>query len=333
MRKTSNGAWRGLGPRENTRSSTARIASAAKSVSGGSRSRPPGSVRASVSRSSPRDDHQIDVSIELQVLEAIVEDVHRRAEVMLGEAARQEAIARREDRDARQLPRQHQRLVTGPIEIRADAVGVADDDHAVFGLPAPVAAAQDRGPLAHGEQLARQVRDGGRLASTTDSDVADTDHSAAQPSSQVRPRRIVLAPPPRDGRIKRAQHANFQPWLSRADGFFTMATTASAKGFGESAVALRRRMTRWSRWHDEFRSRVPLPRITRGVPLTTARSADGRRAEPTRTNPDTSKPGFVLVGSTRRRVAWPRVSGTAHGFSSVLSVSSVACFDSNGRTT
>jgi hypothetical protein len=43
--------------------------------------------------------------------------------------------------------------------------------------------------------------------------------------------------------------------------------------------------------------------------------------------------GRFLVGSARRRVAGPRVSGTAHGFGSVLSVLSVACFDSNGPTT
>ena len=164
-RKISNGAWRGLGPSdehalvggEDGVGREQRVGRLAQPAAG---QRPRAGLQILA-----RDDHQIDVAIELQVLEPIVEDVHRRAEVVLGETARQVAIARREDRDARQLPRQHQRLVAGPIEIRADAVGVAHDDHTVFRSPPRVAATQDRRTLAHGQQLARQARHGRRLAS------------------------------------------------------------------------------------------------------------------------------------------------------------------------
>ena len=160
-----------------------------------------------------RDDHQIDVPIELQVLKPVVEDVHRRAEVMFGQTAGQVAIARRQDRNARQLPRQHQRLVAGAIEIGADAVGVAHDDHAVLSPPAPVAAAQDGRPLPHVQELARQARDGRRLAAAADREVADADHRTAQPSAQIGPRGVVLAPPPRDRRVEGAQHVSSSRWL------------------------------------------------------------------------------------------------------------------------
>ena len=63
----------------------ARTASAASSASAGSRSRPPRQRPRAAARSSPRDDDEIDVAIELQVLKPVVEHVDGGAEVALGE--------------------------------------------------------------------------------------------------------------------------------------------------------------------------------------------------------------------------------------------------------
>ena len=46
-----------------------------------------------------RDDHQVDIPIELQVLKPVVEDVDRRAQVAFGETARKVAIARGQHRN------------------------------------------------------------------------------------------------------------------------------------------------------------------------------------------------------------------------------------------
>ena len=84
--------------------------------------------------------------------------------MMLGEAAREVAAGRDEHRDARQLTREHQRLVAGAIEIGADAAGIADDDDAVVGVAAPVAAAENGRALAH---VAQPRRDAARRAASS----------------------------------------------------------------------------------------------------------------------------------------------------------------------
>ena len=155
----SNGALRGAGPRASTSSSSASTASAASSASAGSRRRPPGSVRAAAARSSPRDDDEIDVAIELQVLEAVVEQVDRGAEMVLGEPAGEIAVARRPGRSRpaagapasaarrrRDRGRRGSRRRRGRRRRRPSASAPA------------VAAAQDRRPLAHLERAAARGR-------------------------------------------------------------------------------------------------------------------------------------------------------------------------------
>jgi hypothetical protein len=147
-----------------------------------------------------------DVAIELEVLEPVVEQVHRGAEMTLGEASRQVAIARAEDGDARELARQHQRLVAGTIEIGAHALGVAHDHDAVLESAAGVSAAEDRRALPHLPQQARERGHGRRLAASAHSDVPHADDGIPQPPPKIGPAGVELASAAGDGGVERAQH-------------------------------------------------------------------------------------------------------------------------------
>ena len=152
------------------------------------------------------DDHQIDVAIELQMLKAVVEHVDRGAELGFGEDAGAIAVGTGQHDDAGQLPRQHHRLVARHIEAGADLPRVADDDDVLRLARAAVAAAENGRLLAHLEQ---HPGDGGRerrLAAAADGEIADADDRVAQPLPEVGPRGVALAPPPRDRRVKAAQH-------------------------------------------------------------------------------------------------------------------------------
>ena len=148
------------------------------------------------------DDQDVDVAIELQVLKPVVEHVDRRAELVFGQAAGEIPIGRHQDRGAGELPREHQRLVAGAIEIAADPVGVAHDHDAVDRPRSRVTAAEDRGALAHRQQLARDRRHHRRLPAAADGEIADADHRPAQPPAEIRPRGVALAAAARDRRIR-----------------------------------------------------------------------------------------------------------------------------------
>jgi hypothetical protein len=158
-----------------------------------------------------RDDQQVDVAIELQVLKAVVEDVDRRPEVVLGEAAGEVAIRTGQHGRARQLPRQHQRLVARARQVGADAARIAHDDDAVAVLGAAVAAAQDRGPLAHLEQRLCDICRHRRLAAAANRKVADADDRSPEPLPQVGASGVAFAPPSHDRGIDGAQ----QTWITR----------------------------------------------------------------------------------------------------------------------
>ena len=100
------------------------------------------------------DRHQIDVPVQLKVLKPIVQDVDGAAEMMLGQTAREVAVAARQHRDAVQLSGEHHRLVAGSIDVGADAIRIADDHHAVVVHAPGISTAQNGRAFAVGEKPA-----------------------------------------------------------------------------------------------------------------------------------------------------------------------------------
>ncbi len=150
-----------------------------------------------------RDDRQVDVADQPQVLEAVVEQVDGGAEAALGEGAGPEAIRTDEHAGAGDAARQHQRLVAGPGQIGQRPHAVADDGDAVGRIGPAVAAREDRRPLAGLDQQARQASHDRRLAAAAAGDVADRNH---RPGQALRPAglRVAAAAPRRDAGIERA---------------------------------------------------------------------------------------------------------------------------------
>src|SRR6266568_5712232 len=139
------------------------------------------------------DDDEIPVPVQGKVLKAIVEHVDRAAEVVLGQTSGKIAAGRREHGDAVEAPREHQRLVAGTVEIRANAVGIAHDDHAIPRVAPGVAAAQNRGPFAHLAQARRDQRGQRRLRPAADRDIADADDRAPKVALQVWTALVIAA--------------------------------------------------------------------------------------------------------------------------------------------
>ncbi len=152
------------------------------------------------------DEHDLHVTIELQMLKPVVEHVDGRAEVLLGKRSGEISIFAYEHARAWQLSREHQRLVAGAWQIGANAVRIADDDDAVVRILPRVAAAQDRRTLPHLEQQARDAGGDRRLAPATDGEVPDTDDRMPQPLSQIGPRAVPLAPPSRERCVEGTDH-------------------------------------------------------------------------------------------------------------------------------
>jgi hypothetical protein len=151
------------------------------------------------------EDQQVHVPIELKVLKAIVEDMDRASQVVLGKTPGQIPIGRREDRDAGKLAREHERFVSRPVEICPHAVGIADDDHSVTSIAARVAAAENGGPLPHFEEHPRDTRRHRRFPTPPDSQVADAHDGISQAPAEIGAPRVTLTPSSRCRRVQGAQ--------------------------------------------------------------------------------------------------------------------------------
>jgi len=152
------------------------------------------------------DEHDLHISVELQVLKTIVQDVNCRAEMMLGEAPGEVPILTHEHADARELSREHQRFVTRSPQIASNPGGVPDDDDAFNGLLTTVATAQDRRAFPRVPQHACDAGRNRRFASTTHGKIADADHRAAQPPAKLGNTSVALPPTTRCGSVERAEH-------------------------------------------------------------------------------------------------------------------------------
>jgi hypothetical protein len=73
------------------------------------------------------------------------------------------------------VPREHERLVAGAVEIGADASWIAHHDHAIRGVTARITPAQNRGALAARAQAVRHESGQRRLGTAADGEIADAD--------------------------------------------------------------------------------------------------------------------------------------------------------------
>jgi len=137
---------------------------------------PPAGQRARVRQILGGDENEIRVTMQIEVLKPVVQNVDGAAEMALGEASGEIPAARGKDSDTIETPRQHQRLVARAIQIRANAAGVADDDHSVCGVAPRVASAQDCGPFAARPQPFGDQGGHWRFGTAADREIADADH-------------------------------------------------------------------------------------------------------------------------------------------------------------
>ena len=139
---------------------------------------------------------EVDVTPKLQVLKAIVEQVHGRPIATFGQASGQMAARRDEHRHAFERLGQHERLIASPRKVRPNPPGLPDDDDAVSCITTTVPTTQDRGPLVHLEEESSQVLDQGRFATTSHGQVPDADHRAGEFTSRFGMVSVPLASPP-----------------------------------------------------------------------------------------------------------------------------------------
>ena len=166
-----------------------------RSASSGSRSRPAGSVTGRSRSSCPTRTRSRSRS-QREVLEPVVEQVHRAAESPLGEQAGQVAVGRHEHGHAGQRPRQHQRLVARAVDVGQHPVAVAHDRR----RRPRASRARSRGSGSRGARprpaaAARGAPRRRRLAAAADGDVADADRPAARRRRRTRraPRHTTAA--------------------------------------------------------------------------------------------------------------------------------------------
>src|SRR5439155_7222257 len=172
-------------------------------------------------------------------------------------------------RDARQRSREQLRLVAGARHRLEHAYAVADNEHALGGVAASVAARQNHRPLAAIAQQTRERRDNRRLAAAAHREIADADHVMMKATPPCRAR-IPGAPQPRDAAVGAAQQASTR-WAAAGAGQWIMRngrTTPSRSG------GIRSRMT------ASVRSRAP--RFDSTIPLAAAPTRARLTGSPTR---------------------------------------------------
>ena len=178
-------------------------ASAADAASSGSRSRPNGSVRVpsdasgATSRSTSR--------IEIEMLKAVVQHVHRASEPALGDSPGNVAARRHQHRGARNGARQHLRLVARSLDVGKHAAAVADDHHTFVDDFSRIAAAQNRRALSHLEQHPRDLGRQRRLAAAADGEIPDADDRRGETAPQMGPALVVAPACARELAVKKVQ--------------------------------------------------------------------------------------------------------------------------------
>jgi hypothetical protein len=124
---------------------------------------------------------------------------------VFGYTSRQITIGAREHRDAGKLTREHQWFVPGPVQIRADAFRIPDDDYAIPAIPASIAAAENGWTLAHFDEHPRDARRHWRLPAAADGKIANADHRVPQAAAKIGTARVPLTSPARHRGVESAQ--------------------------------------------------------------------------------------------------------------------------------
>ena len=190
---------------------------------------------------------QVEVAFELEMLEAVVEQEDGGAEPPLGEHAGQMPIGADQHRHARAAcaPAAAARRRTAP-PARSTSAAVAHHEHAVHRLAARVAAAQDRRPLAGGEQQPGQRGHGRRLAAAAHREVADADDRLREPAADAAARACVPRPPgPRHLAVCGAEELQ--------------CTTRNGRTTAERGCVGRQHARRWRPWSCPWRRGWPRP--------------------------------------------------------------------------
>src|SRR5437763_9493353 len=131
------------------------------------------------------DQEDVSIPVQRKVLKPVVEHMDGAAEVMLRKPPRKIAAAGCEHRDAVEAPREHQRLVSCAVQIRADALWVADDDHTILNIAPRVSAAQDRGAFAQLAKTRGDQRRPGRFRTAGDRGGPNADYRPVRAPLQV----------------------------------------------------------------------------------------------------------------------------------------------------
>ena len=135
----------------------------------------------------------VDVTRQLHMLKAIVQQVYGGAESSLREHARDESILSDQHRGSWQLPGKHEGLVAGLIDLDQYLPTIRYDNDTIAPVSAAVAASENCRPLALIEEPLGNERDHGRLTRSSDAQIANADDRLPQPSAGIR---MTLEPAP-----------------------------------------------------------------------------------------------------------------------------------------
>jgi hypothetical protein len=127
----------------------------------------------------------VQVARERKVLEAIVQEVNGGAESALGNDAGEIPILRDDHNHARQLSRQHERLVARAIQVGDNRLPIRHHDGADVTHTAAISSTQNGGTLTALDEPLGNRRDERRLARPADAHVANADHRVLQTTSSL----------------------------------------------------------------------------------------------------------------------------------------------------
>src|SRR6266545_1239747 len=152
-----------------------------------------------------RYEQQIDVSLQLHMLKAIIQDAHGDPELPLREHARDVAIARHEYWNAGHGARQQLRLVAGTRDRFEDTLAIAHDEDSFGRFAAGISAREDRGTLSAVAEETGNGRHNGRLAAATGREIAYADDGMMQTPPALRTARVPGAAHPGDAAVCAAE--------------------------------------------------------------------------------------------------------------------------------
>ncbi len=140
--------------------------------------------------------HQdVHIARQLDVLKAIVQQMHRGAQPTFCQCAGEKTIVAHRDHRVRQAAGKHERLVARVVDVSQQSPAIRNDDHTVVPLSSTVPTAENRRAFTLLQEPMSDQRHHRCLTGSTDTQIADADHRLLQPSSRFR---VALEPAPPD---------------------------------------------------------------------------------------------------------------------------------------